>query len=150
MRLNLSDNNDSLTLHAQRLLKTSGHVVNAKMILFTEESGRYLAPPFPGGYGVMLMYDYQKVGPTIVQTGKRMKNRKTEVRPYILPDSSPYYDVPTKKNPLMIKIIGGDDSSYSLMLSSTEEAESMWNLLVEMQPLDFQKDILPFGFKFTN
>ena len=57
---------------------------------------------------------------------------------------------PSIEYPIEVVFYGNDDTSYTLCMPSEAEAKELLALLEAGEPLDFNKDFLPFGFIFTN
>jgi len=67
----------------------------------------------------------------------------------IVPDSF-WNNMPSYEKPIALVMYGNDDTSYTKLYATEEEAMAELNLFSETEPLDARDVIFNFGFFFSN
>lgn len=148
--------------------------VRSALLEYTEETAGWLAPPYADKYGLLIIQDCRKwsfrywslrsVHDLIAEMRKkavaaRRRQEFMQIKPgkgrgiLDMTDAeieSLLREDPTKEYPFRLRIMGLDDSSWSLCYPSLEEASETFDLLMACAPVDHFKDVLPLGVFFTN
>jgi len=139
-----------------------GRIISEGFLEFTEDTAPCWGGPFSGNHARFVISDYTNL---VFESGPNLGKRKLDVwdenfKELVRKFESGFHpeldyvtyprEVPTNRKPIMFKMLGNDDSSYSKFYSKESKALEELNLFIGNEPCDFHEVIDGFDFIFTN
>lgn len=147
--------NPRMIRHKGRFINIDTRIYNG-VLLFDEETAPCLAGPFPGGAAGLWIRDHRIDFRFPLPSDEELREY-FERNPFRYAGESDEMAIErnvrqsrSKDRPFSVYIFGNDDTSYTKMYATEEQAREEVLLLEAIEPVNLWKDVEPLGFFFSN